>query len=101
MFPSGYADSAIRTFARTYADSQELRDVCFYRFCKVEPLMYEVIEDLLLPAIGAGRLQRAALRNYLAHRFPDYPSTTDCGFAIVDTLRACLKRGDRRDTLGI
>ncbi len=88
MFPEGYADSALLAFARTYADSQELRDVCFYRFCKVEPLMYEVIENLLLPAIGAGQLQRSDLRNYLTHRFPDYPSTKDCTFAIVDALVA-------------
>ena len=88
MFPEGHADSALLTFARAYADSQELRDVCFYRFCKVEPLMYEVIENLLLPAIGAGHLQRIDLRNYLTHRFPDYPSAKDCAFAIVDALLA-------------
>jgi DNA repair protein RadC len=88
MFPDGYADLAIRTFARTYADSQELRDACFYRFCKVEPLMYEVIEDLLLPAIGTGRMQRSDLRNYLIHRFPAYSSTKNCAIAIVDALIA-------------
>ncbi len=88
MFPEGYADLALLAFAHTYASRQELRDVCFYRFCKVEPLMYEVIENLLLPAIGAGQLQRSDLRNYLTHRFPDYPSTKDCAFAIVDALIA-------------
>jgi DNA repair protein RadC len=88
MFPEGYADLAIRSYARTYAGKQELRDVCFYRFCKVEPLMYEVIENLLLPAIGTGQLQRSDLRNYLTHRFPDYPSTKDCALAIVDALLA-------------
>lgn len=88
MFPGGYADSALLTFARAYASRQELRDVCFYRFCKVEPLMYDVIEDLLLPAIGAGQLPRSALRDYLAHRFPDYSSTKDCAHAVVDALVA-------------
>ncbi len=88
MFPDGYADLAIRTFARTYASSQELRDICFYRFCKVEPLMYEVIENLLLPAIGAGLLERNLLRDYLIHRFPGYTSAKDCALAIVDTLIA-------------
>ncbi len=88
MFPDGYADLAIRTFARIYAGSQELRDVCFYRFCKVELLMYEVIEDLLLPAIGAGQLERSLLRDYLIHRFPSHSSTKDCAFAIVEALAA-------------
>jgi hypothetical protein len=88
MFPYGYVDSALLAFARTYANRQELRDVCFYRFCKAEPLMYEVIENLLLPAIGAGQLQRSVLRNYLANRFPAYSSTKDCAFAIVDALIA-------------
>jgi hypothetical protein len=88
MFPDGYADAAIRTFARIYAGSQELRDVCFYRFCKVESLMYKVIEDLLLPAIGTGQVQRSDLRNYLIHRFPAYSSTKNCARAIVDALIA-------------
>jgi len=88
MFPYGYVDSALLAFARTYASRQELCDVCFYRFCKVEPLMYEVIENLLLPAIGAGQLQRSVLRDYLGHRFPSYSSTKDCARAIVETLVA-------------
>jgi hypothetical protein len=66
MFPHGYADRALRTFTRKYAGKQELRDVCFYRFCKAEPLMYEVIEQLILPALGAGQLERSLLREYLA-----------------------------------
>jgi len=88
MFPEGYADSAVRTYARTYVGSQELRDVCFYRFCKVEPLMYDVIENLLLPVVGTGQLLRSDLRNYLTHRFPAYSSTKDCALAIVDALNA-------------
>jgi len=88
MFPDGYADLAIRNFARIYAGTQELRDACFYRFCKVESLMYDVIETLLLPAIGTGQLERSLIRDYLTHRFPSYSSTKDCAFAIVDTLIA-------------
>ena len=88
MFPDGYADAALLAYARAYVSRQELRDACFYRFCKAEPLMYEAIENLLLPAIGTGQLQRSVLRNYLSHRFPDYPSTKDCAFAIVDALIA-------------
>ena len=33
MFPDGYADLALRTFARTHAGQRALRDVCFYRLC--------------------------------------------------------------------
>ncbi len=88
MFPDGYANSALLAFARTYADRQELRDVCFYRFCKAEPLMYEVIENLILPAISVGQLERSTLRDYLAHRFPSHSSTKDCAWAIVETLVA-------------
>lgn len=88
MFPDGYADLAIRSFARTYVGSQDLRDICFYRFCKVESLMYDVIEKLLMPAIGEGSLERNLLRDYLTHRFPDYASTKDCASAITDTLVA-------------
>jgi DNA repair protein RadC len=84
----GNADHSLLTFARTYAGSQELRDACFYRFCKVEPLMYEVTESLLQPAIGSGQLERSLLRDYLTHRFPTNPSTKDCAIAIVDALSA-------------
>ncbi len=88
MFPNGYADPALLIFARAYAGRQELRDVCFCRFCKAEPLMYEVIEDLILPAMSAGQLERSALRDYLAHRFPSHSSIKDCALAIVETLVA-------------
>ena len=88
MFPDGYADLALLAFARTYASRQELCDVCFYRFCKAEPLMYDVIENLLLPSMSAGQLERSTLRDYLAHRFPTYSSTKDCAWAIVDALIA-------------
>jgi hypothetical protein len=88
MFPDGYADQSLLTFARAYAGRQELRDISFYRFCKVEPLMYEVIENLFLPAISAGQVERSILRDYLAHRFPSNSSTKDCALAIVETLVA-------------
>lgn len=87
LFPDGYADRAIRVFAQKYANHQALREVCFYRFCKAEPLMLEVIEELFLPGVGSGRLSRIYLRNYLAQRFP-YHSTKECSTAIVDALVA-------------
>ena len=88
MFPNGYADPALLIFARAFAGKQELRDVCFCRFCKAEPLMYEVLEDLILPVMSAGQLERSALRDYLTHRFPTQASTKDCALAIVETLVA-------------
>jgi DNA repair protein RadC len=87
MFPEGYADQALRTFATTYAERQELREVCFYRFCKAEPLMFSIIEELLLPAIGTGRLPRSRIRDYLSQRFPEAQSIKDCSQAIVE---ACV-----------
>ncbi|MBI2939060.1 MAG: DNA repair protein [Chloroflexi bacterium] len=96
MFPSGTADRALRRFATRYADRQELRDVCFYRFCAVEPLMRRVVEDLLLPSIGGGRLGRDRLRGYLAQRFPDSRGVHDTSHAVVAALVAAgVARADR------
>ncbi len=83
-----YNTVSMIVFVRTYASRQEICDVCFYRFCKAEPLMYDVIENLLLPSMSAGQLERSTLRDYLAHRFPAYSSTKDCALAIVETLVA-------------
>ena len=88
MFPDGYADHSLLTFSRVYTGKQELRDACFYRFCKAESLMYEVIEDLFLPAMSAGQLERSVLRDYLTHRFPSNSITKDCALAIIETLVA-------------
>lgn len=97
MFPEGRADAALRDFARQYADRQELRDVAFYRFCKAEPLMFDVIETLLLPAIGSGRLDRGALRDFLVERFPGFKSIDDCASSIVDALVAAgVARADKQ-----
>jgi hypothetical protein len=86
MFPDGYADRPLRAFARLYAGRQELRDACFYRFCKAEPVMYKVIDELFLPSIGAGRLSREGLRAYLAHRYPGVRSIKDNAQAITEAL---------------
>lgn len=88
MFPDGYADHSLLTFSRVYTGKQELRDACFYRFCKAESLMYEVIEGLFLLTMSAGQLERSVLRDYLTHRFPSNSSTKDCALAIVETLVA-------------
>ena len=88
MFPNGYADAPLRSFARAFPETQELRDVCFYRFLLSEPLEVEIIEDLILPNLGTGRLSRGGIRKHLAEKFPEAKSIGDCGKAIVDALSA-------------
>lgn len=96
MFPLGYADAALRHFARLYAGKQELRDVCFYRFCQFERLMLDILNDLLLPNIGVGQLERNLLRDYLAHRFPGSANINGCALEIVNALvGAGLATADR------
>lgn len=97
LFADGRADGALRSFAKIYAGRQELRDVCYYRFCKAEPLMLEVVDDLLIPSIGYGRLERSRLREYLADRFPSLKSTKKCAVAIVNALTAAgIAQSDRQ-----
>lgn len=89
IFPEGSIDSAMLTFARIYEGRRELRDVCFYRFCKSEPLMADVVVDLLLPSIGVGKISREAIRTFLGERFgPSHKYITKCTQAIVETLTA-------------
>jgi len=86
MFPEGYADPALRNFAKHFAGRQELGDAAFYRFCNAEPLMFDVIEQLMLPAIGIGTIPRDHLRHYLTKRFPGSKSIQDCLQAIIEAL---------------
>lgn len=96
MFPDGYADGPLRSFSKAFSDTQELRDVCFYRFLQSEPLEVEIIEDLILPNLGTGRLSRERIRKYLAEKFPEARSIVDCGKAIVDALTAAgIAKADR------
>ena len=96
MFPNGKADQALRLFARKYEGLQELRDVCFYRFCKAEPLMVDVISEILLPAIGVGKIKRHSINEFLVNRFPESKSIADCTKAIVDAMSAGgIVRADR------
>lgn len=88
MFPEGYADGPLRSIAKAFPDTQELRDVCFYRFLLSEPLEVEIIEDLILPNLGTGRLSRELIRKRLADKFPKAKSIVDCGQAVVDALTA-------------
>lgn len=96
MFPNGYADQSLRVFARAFPDTQELRDVCFYRFLQSEPLEVEIIEELILPNLGAGFLSRERIRQRLAEQFPTARSIVHCGKAIVEALTAAgIAKADR------
>jgi DNA repair protein RadC len=70
LFPDGDVDRALPLFARKFAGTQALRDACFYRFLKAEPVVEQCVRDLLVPAAGRGSLPRATVRAYLAERFP-------------------------------
>lgn len=86
MFLDGYADQGLLAYARLFPNRQELRDACFYRFCRAEPLMYDVIDEVVRPSLSRGVMKRKDLRDYLARRFPDSKSIKDCAQAIVDVL---------------
>ncbi|MGO9203452.1 MAG: UPF0758 domain-containing protein [Limisphaerales bacterium] len=88
LFPNGVADQALRAFGKANASTPELKEVCFYRFCKAEPLMQNVIADLFLPALGLGRVRRERIMGYLQDKFPESRSAKDCTQAIVDALVA-------------
>lgn len=96
MFPDGHADRPMRLFAKHFPDSKHLREVCFYRFMKAEPLVGKVVTELLYPNLGNGRLDRERIRAYLAARFPSSRSITDSSKALVDALVAGgLAKADR------
>lgn len=88
MFADGHADGSLRYFAKAFPNTQELRDVCFYRFMRAEPLEIEVIEELLLPNIGKGNVTREQIRKRLKEKFPKSRSIADSGKAVVDALTA-------------
>jgi len=76
LFPSSYVDKEIQEFAIKYPDSQELRDVCFYRFCKAYPLTFDICDDILIPNIGLGMINRGYVKEYLKNKFPDKDVST-------------------------
>jgi len=97
LFPDGKADQAMRSFAKIYSGRQELRDACFYRFCKAEPLMLSIFNDLLMQAVGYGRLDRLKIREYLAARYPSANVINMSAQAIVSSIVAGgLARSDRK-----
>ncbi len=89
MFPQGYVDKELRLFAKKFAGQQELKDVCFYRFCKMETSMLGIFDELLIRSIGSGCLERSLLREYVVQHYPSLQkSVGDCARAIVDALVA-------------
>ena len=86
MFPDGVADRALRHFAKLYAGKQDLRDVVFYRFCNAEPLMRDVMLDILIPAMPIGTVERSTVRAYIAEKFPGTGNVTDNVKAIAQVL---------------
>lgn len=99
MFPNGNADNALRNFARLFPERQTLRDICFYRFCQAEPLMQEVFQDLILPAMSSGELKRKTISAYLKERYPDAGVINDCSQAIVSAMVASGLAKSTRETI--
>jgi hypothetical protein len=71
LFPDKTVDKTLQIFASFYPNSQELRDVCFYRFCGSYPLIYDIFEELLIPNIGTGTVDKSYIKEYLKKRFPE------------------------------
>ncbi len=69
MFPTGVIDRDMVRFARVFQGQQELRDACFYRFCKAEALMQDIMLEVVIPAAGVGKLRRERFRTFLEARF--------------------------------
>lgn len=87
LFPYGLVDKPLKVFSVKYQGNQELRDVCFYLFCKAEPLMLDITTALLIPSVGNGKIPRIRLREYLSQRFPTSKSIIDCSKAVVDAMK--------------
>ena len=88
MFPSGQVDKALLAFAKNFIGTQELKEVCFYRFMKSQPIMERIGLELLIPRIGSGLLQRKQIHEYLSERYPGKRSYGDYSKEIVEALEA-------------
>jgi DNA repair protein RadC len=88
MFPSGQVDRALLAFAKNFVNTRELKEVCFYKFMKSQPIMERIALELLIPRIGIGSLQRKQIHDYLAERYPGKKSYGDYSKEIVEALEA-------------
>ena len=87
IFPNDTADKPFREFSARYIGTQNIQDICFYRFAKSEPLTIDIVLELLLPAIGAGKLSRDHIRAFLEGRFgSENRNIRNCIPVIVKTL---------------
>jgi hypothetical protein len=86
LFPSGKVDLALIRFGHSFVNTQDLRDVCFYRYLHAEPLLRKTIEDLIVPAISRGFIKRDEIVQYVDTIFPGMKSNRKCVLAIVDVL---------------
>jgi len=97
MFPNNSVDPSLILFAQKYAGLQELREVCFYRFCIVESIMVRIVEELLLPSIGKGSLPRDSIAEYIKSLLPTSKSIIDYSHATIDALTAGgIVKADRK-----
>jgi len=86
LFPAGKVDMPLLKVARALSGTPELQEICFYRFCRSEPLMPKVVRDLILPNMGIGRLPRLRILTYLKERYPEAKNLENCAKAVVDSL---------------
>jgi DNA repair protein RadC len=89
LFPSGVVDDTLLKFARAFAGHAELTEACFYRFCQAEPLMYDVVENVLRSAVASPEgVSRAQLLSFLRDRAAGSEVAVGmCTSAILKTLR--------------
>ena len=99
MFPDGTLDTSLIDFARKFPNSQALNDVVFYRFCKAEPIMVQIISDLLLPMSPTGSLERAHINRYLSERYPSIKGIKEWSIAIVEALNSAKIAPADKNTL--
>ncbi|AGG05950.1 hypothetical protein [Dehalococcoides mccartyi] len=86
MFPDNTVDLSLIKFAHAFPESRELRDVCFYKFCRAQSLMLEFIESIMLQRIGSGFITRDIITDYLRSRFPGSKAISDGTSAICEAL---------------
>lgn len=71
IFPENHVDRSIISFTKKYQNKKDIGPICFYRFCKIYPLIYDVCNDLLIENIGEGSIKKRAINDYLSNLFPD------------------------------
>lgn len=86
MFSDTSVNLSLIKFARAFPESRDLRDVCFYKFCRAQSLMLDVMESIILQRIGTGFITREIITDYLRSRFPGSKAINDGTSAICEAL---------------